>query len=410
MHEFFKTETEVKFRYSSEYGGSDWVSQELETNSFVKISNVFYFTDDDLTNHPATPAPLEDDFEYEFRFGTIDGNYIRVPGRRLGIDNDVFISTDIELERKLFAAERNISIFGNLASLLHSSDPIYIGGKRADAVPRDVFFELLAKFPNSYELNRYADARVASILSQYIDGIADARGRYEDYLNKKAATERQLRPALDSLKAQEVHKYVFIRDCIDDALRTKTHASEAEWQNLMMSFLLLLFPKYIKIIERVTINDYYSRPGRITPRYIDIGLVDANGNLDIIEIKRPFENKILRASQYRGNNIPTSELSGAVMQAEKYLFHLSKWGAQGEKTLTKRFASHLPVGMQIRISNPKAIIIVGRDQIGGFDMNDSQRLDFEVLKRKYANMLDIITYDDLLRRLNNAIAAFGPTS
>lgn len=34
-------------------------------------------------------------------------------------------------------------------------------------------------------------------------------------------------------------------------------------------------------------------------------------------------------------------------------------------------------------------------------------LDFEIIKRKYANMIDIITYDALLRRLNNTIIALG---
>lgn len=63
--------------------------------------------------------------------------------------------------------------------------------------------------------------------------------------------------------------------------------------------------------------------------------------------------------------------------------------------------------MEIRISNPKAIIIVGRDQIGGVTMNNSQLLEFEVIKQKYANMMDIITYDDLLRRLSHTIAALG---
>ena len=38
-------------------------------------------------------------------------------------------------------------------------------------------------------------------------------------------------------------------------------------------------------------------------------------------------------------------------------------------------------------------------------MTGGQLLDFEVIKRKYANMMDIITYDDLLRRLNNTIVA-----
>lgn len=95
------------------------------------------------------------------------------------------------------------------------------------------------------------------------------------------------------------------------------------------------------------------------------------------------------------------------MQAEKYLFHLSKWGVQGEKALNTRYAAKLPAGMEIRISNPKAIIIVGRDQIGGATMTRGQLLDFEIIKRKYANMMDIITYDDLLRRLNHTIAALG---
>lgn len=282
-----------------------------------------------------------------------------------------------------------------------------IGGTRSGAIPRDVFEELIKKFPNTYELNRYADARVQTILSQYLDGMKDARGRYESYLDKKASLTSITKLDLDALKKLEIEKYVLIRDLIDDALKTKKDWSEGEWQQLMLSFLLLLFPKYIKVLENVTIHDYYSDPTKKTDRYIDIALVDANGNLYVIEVKKPFDDKILRKSFYRGNSIPTSELSGSIMQAEKYLFHLSKWGVKGEKTLTTKYASELPTGMKIRIANPKAIIIVGRDQIGGANMTGSQLLDFEIIKRKYANMMDIITYDDLLRRLNNTITALG---
>jgi len=39
---------------------------------------------------------------------------------------------------------------------------------------------------------------------------------------------------------------------------------------------------------------------------------------------------------------------------------------------------------------------MGRDNNLGHD----QRQDFEVVKRKYKNVIDIITYDDLLRRLD----------
>jgi hypothetical protein len=406
MIRFKKTETGLDFEYQADRPGNIWVWRELEEKRSVTISSVFFFDLTDLTNPPSSSAEIDEDYWYVFSFGTRQGEYTKIQGRFLGIDNDVLMPSDTKFARKLFAAERNISIFRRLSDLLVHTDPIVIGGSREGAIPWPVFEDLLGRFPSSYELDRYAEARVHTILSAHLDGLKDARGRYEDYLNNKMRGQ-PTKIDLESLKRQEIEKYILIRDLIKDALRNKTDMSEGQWQALMMSFLLLLFPKYIKILENVTINDYYSDRSKKTSRYIDIALVDTNGNLDVIEVKKPFDDKILRKSEYRGNSIPTSELSGSIMQAEKYLFHLSKWGVKGEKTLTDKYADELPKGMSIRISNPKAIIIVGRDQIGGANMTDSQLLDFEIIKRKYANMIDIITYDDLLRRLNNTIIALG---
>ncbi|MFY1612152.1 Shedu anti-phage system protein SduA domain-containing protein [Macellibacteroides fermentans] len=55
-------------------------------------------------------------------------------------------------------------------------------------------------------------------------------------------------------------------------------------------------------------------------------MVDSGGNIDIIEIKKPMDNCIITKSQYRDNFIPMRELSGTVMQIEKYIFYLNKWG------------------------------------------------------------------------------------
>jgi hypothetical protein len=38
---------------------------------------------------------------------------------------------------------------------------------------------------------------------------------------------------------------------------------------------------------------------------------------------------------------------------------------------------------------------MGRDN----ELSADQHQDFEVIKRKYSNVIDIITYDDLLKRL-----------
>lgn len=403
MIDFITTNTGVVFKYDPEAADRSWVWNELQTHSTVKISRVFNFDVNDIINPPSVNQDF-DNYIYEFKFGAFSGDYIAIPGYILNIQNDLYISKDINLSRSIFAAERNISIFGRLSRLLNHSNPIFIGGEATEAIPSEIFSELLRKFPNSHEVDRYADARVHLILEQYIDGMKDARGHYEAYLNKVAPKTMN---ALDLsvINELEIEKYTLIRDTIEGALKTKRHWSEKDWQNLMVQFLLLLFPKYILVVENITIHDYYSIPGKKKDRFIDIGLVDSSGNLDIIEVKKPFDDKILRRTKYRGNSIPTSELSGGIMQAEKYLFHLSKWGTKGEDNLTKKYASKLPPEMSIHISYPKAIIIVGRDQIGDGNMTTSQKLDFEIIKRKYTNMMDIITYDDLLRRLNRTISA-----
>lgn len=400
---FITTNTGIVLKYDPETAGTSWVWNELKTHSTVIISKVFYFNISDLLN-PPSPNQDFDSYFYEFQFGTFSGDYIVIPSYILNIQNDLYISKDINLSRSVFAAERNISIFGRLSRILNQSNPIYIGGDSAEAIPSNIFSELLSKFPNSYEVDRYADARVHTILEQYLEGMKDARGLYETYLNKIEPI-RKNNLDLTTINELEIEKYTLIRDTIENALSTKQHWSEKDWQKLMVQFLPLLFPKYIHVIENITIHDYYSIPGKKKDRYIDISLVDSNGNLDIIEVKKPFDDKILRRTKYRGNSIPTSELSGGIMQAEKYLFHLSKWGTKGEDNLTKKYASELPSGMSIHISNPKAIIIVGRDQIGNGNMTENQKLDFEIIKRKYTNMMDIITYDDLLRRLNRTISA-----
>jgi hypothetical protein len=63
--------------------------------------------------------------------------------------------------------------------------------------------------------------------------------------------------------------------------------------------------------------------------------------------------------------------------------------------------------MGIRITSPKAMIIFGRDRRpnGPPALDASQQLDLEIIRRKYANMIDILTYDDLLRRLDNIFAS-----
>lgn len=396
----------VIFEYEPEFTSAEWILNELKIHHQVTLSRGFTFKDDDLIKGQDDLA--EDEIGepvFRFRFAARRSGYFRIPGRILGIANDVLIDEAITLHRKLFIAERNVGIFRRLAKVIPDGAEIVIGGDREGCIPEDVFRELLDRFPNSGELDRYANARVETIIGEHFDEMKSARDKYETYLSKRKSSVTDAPLAQDHLLQAEIDKFVYVRDTIIAWLQSADSYTERDWQKMIIKIILLIFPKYVTVLENVEIADFYTSPDRTRRRYIDLCLVDAAGNLDVIEIKKPFDNVLLAKSLYRDNSIPTRELSGSVMQAEKYLFHLSKWGVTGERELSRRFASDLPRSMQIRVTNPKAMIILGRDRRpdGQQALTDRQLFDLEVIKRKYANMIDILTYDDLLRRLENII-------
>lgn len=407
---FERDEVGLVLTYRSDQAGNGWVWEELLKHGSVTISRAFSFGRRDLLTEP-DEVDAQDDFEafvYRFRFATRHEGYFHIEGRLLDIDNPVQIAAaGLPIERKLFVAERQIAIFPKIADLISAEQPIVIGGERSDAIPAADFQELIRKFPNTGELNRYSAARVASIIGDYISPLKDAREQYEAYLKRRRSTlpDRPLKQP--DLFQTEIEKYVYIRDTLLEWLKVGATRSEADWQRMIVNFLLLIFPKYVAVLSNVKIVDAYSNPGTNKDRFIDLALVDAGGAIDVIEIKKPFDDALLARRPYRDNYIPAKELAGSIMQAEKYLFHLTKWGLAGEKTLSKRYSQKLPAGLEIRITNPKAMIILGRDRRpdGTSALDASQRLDLEIIKRKYANMIDVLTYDDLLRRLDNIIVS-----
>ena len=87
------------------------------------------------------------------------------------------------------------------------------------------------------------------------------------------------------------------------------------------------------------------------------------------------------------------------MQIEKYIYYLNRWSLEGEKFLSTKYKTQLPEGFDIKIANPSGVIIMGREN----NLSPEQKDDFEVVKRKYKNIVDIITYDNLLERLQFTI-------
>ncbi|MFN9747957.1 MAG: Shedu immune nuclease family protein [Burkholderiales bacterium] len=376
------------------YNSVQWLDEKLKQTGEVTLRRTFTFTTRELVSQ-AQQAEDEDDAERIFKMGTAENGYFRIGKEILDLKHDLLLDETMSFDPQVFIANPNISVFRKIDELIN--EQIVVGGDNDGAIPLIDFEQLIQTFPTPTELTHYARSRISRVLKDYFGTISDAEGKLNSYLARKKNLGVTSRNSI--LGKFELQKFEYIRSELEEMLKVSESYIEHDWQNKILGLLLFVFPKYIAVLENVHIKDFYSNPSKVTDRYIDLMLVDANGNIDIIEVKRPFENSLLSRKRYRDNHTPRAELAGSVMQSEKYLFHLNKWGLAGEREIYEKRKGELPVGMHLKITNPKAMILLGRDH----DFTGEQRFDFEIIRRKYANMIDIMTYDDLLRRLENII-------
>ena len=373
--------------YTPENNTGKWLRDKLEEIDEASIcASIFHVTRERLVEFNEKDSDYGEE-DYVFRIGVISAGYYCIDSDVLGINYDLGIHVSISLERKTFCAVRNISIFRRLNDF--GLDSLTIGGEEEGALPAEIFYQLLNKFPNSYELERYAKARISSIIRNHLPIEKDFQVRYENYLNKKES--HQGTQLLEVLTPYESGKFGDLVKKMEDMLEHSSSYSEKQWQDEILQIVLFIFPRYIHAFKEGVVNDSWANKYR----RVDFLLLDASGFIDVIEIKKPSDQHLITSNCYRENHVPLRELSGTIMQVEKYLYHFNRWGPAGEKVLKKKYKSTLSENLEIKIVNPSGYIIMGRDE----GLTEEQMNDFEVIRRKYRNVLDIITYDDLLRRL-----------
>lgn len=387
MISFEKRNNDLILIYEDDMNGdASWVYNSFKSQNYANIT-VFKVTPDDLL------AEFDEDELYahlKFKLGEKSGSYFRINRDKFksALNNNLFIHESITLNRKTFIAHSKISVINKIDNILN--DDLYIGGDHPEALPAKVFKKLQDNFPNTTELAKYAEARVDSVVSSYLETKKDYEDAYNKYLsNKPSRTGEDIQQRYFKV---EIDKYQSILAKLNQMIQKEDEYTESQWQKELLDIILLLYPKYIYVFTEAPVKDSYKN----TTRNIDYLLVDSTGNVDIIEIKKPFDKCIVTERTYRDNHIPLRELSGTVMQIEKYIFHLSKWGKKGEDKLTEKYKDIIGDDFKIKIINPKGIIIMGRTE----GLSSNQIDDFEVIKRKYNNIIDIMTYDDLINRLN----------
>lgn len=276
---------ELYLVYTPENNDGEWLKHQLTTLGKASLSGKIFDVTKERWLAPEESEEELDDPTFVFEIGVVSASFYCIEPEVLGINFDLGIHVGINLERKIFAAERNISVFRRFNDFGLQS--LTVGGGGEDALPKEVFFQLLREFPNSYELTRYAKARISSIVRNYLPMAEDERTIYEKYLNKKQS-HKGFQPLL-AIAPYESEKFNDLVEKMEVMLADSESYTESQWQHEILQVILLLFPRYIKAFTEGPVNDSWANK----KRRVDFLLVDASGYIDVIEIKKPFDQKLV---------------------------------------------------------------------------------------------------------------------
>lgn len=370
--------------------GLDDITKRLDTEDGVSIKHTFWVTKDLLCED----VEEYDDWEESLRFyiGSVGEAYTQLNSEVFSTDHSFYFGNEIKLKPEMFTAYRNISIIRKIDEVIERD--FYIGGdwENHNGISKETFDELLEKFPKTAELDKYAHKRIASIIKDYFPECDKYEVIYEKFVESKNSSYASSVSAISKFNVQiELEQFTVAYQELMDMLNRYEAIDEKQWQEKIHNILQLLYPKYICCARE---RKFYGGKNDKQPDFL---LVDANGFVDILEIKKA-DVRVL--TQYRNNYVAAREISGAVQQIEKYIFCLNS-SDKAKEDVSKKLIEFLPEGVEVKIVNPQGILLAGRSN----KFNREQQKDFELIKRQYKHVADVMTYDDLAQRLRNIIAS-----
>lgn len=387
-------------------GKAEWINEKIDEKGFVSIKNAhFYFQREDIKEQEYDE--LSDSTSVQFIIARLKDEYYEIPAHVFRTSSNILILKDKEISKKRFSIIVANNLFRAIEDTIQEQVVIGEGGNKS--IPYMEFINLVDSCPSKTELFLYTRKRISNLLNDYFDNVKDYGKLYEKHLtrqNKRTTIEN----TLESVAEYEAEKYSFILARLQKMIQNEDSYAENIWRNEIIQIITLIYPKYVAAVKELCIKGTVRE--KAENRFIDIALFDVNGNIDVIEIKKPSDTiPLLSSGKYRDNYVPSKDLTGAIMQVEKYIYHLKRMGKEGEKLLTtqiykKRKCDSVEANMKVRITNPKGMVIMGRS----VNLSDEQKNDFEIIRRKYANIVDIITYDDLIYRLECLIRKFAQTN
>lgn len=383
--------------------GVNWLFEKLNNNEEYYLKNTYKLTKDKILESHEIDMDFNEEESIAFQIGIEEENFFKLDKDVFNININIFIDKNIKITPKFFTANKNISILSKLEKIIKES--IYIvldenyeeNHENTNQIPISAYKTLLTTFPNNTELIKYSHMRIATALNEYFNDIDTFKVKYEQYLNNKTLSSNNIK-FVNSVTPLKLDILLKSHKELTNMLKEYKSYNEKNWQTKIKDILCVLFPKYLYTLREVDfgeINGYNKHP--------DFTLIDSNGYIDIMEIKKPDDFQIMRNCTNRNNNVPQKIFTDVIIQTTKYINALNQNHAKSKTNIIKKLKESEPTVDitvdNISINNPKGIILIGRSD----KLTKEQRYDFELIKRQYKDITEIMTYDDLLKRLDNLI-------
>ena len=389
--EFHIIENELILRFSPAYG-TRYIFEHFSRCENCQIKQTFYVTKDLLRSNIDDSDPEE---TLSFCIGHIHDGFIEINKKVIGTKHRFFFSETIPLKHNMFIAEQNTSILAKIDEIINDDFYVIDSENPKNGVPIEAYLELIKSFPKKAELMHYVHSRISNLLKEWIPGCDKYQEIYDKHIarkNKQLVVKNKSSFSRSNL-AIELAQFSTAKEELEEMLSHSEGVIEKVWQKRVHSILQLLYPQYIYSAREIRFKGIDK-----SDKQPDFILVDTNGFIDILEIKKPNTQLITKQDSYRNNYVPVRELSGAVQQIEKYIYCLSSI-ENSQKAVIEKLRDGLPEGVNPQIVSPKGMLLIGRSK----DFNEQQTRDFEIIKRQYKNIADIMTYDDLLKRISNIV-------
>ena len=393
--EFYIVGNELIMVYYPSYGLEEIKKRIIEDGGY-SIKHVFFVTKE-LIRDDVVDAYLDDSIS--FCIGTVNKGFVEISQKVINTNHRFFFSENIKLKQDMFVAPYNISILSKIDKVIDEDFYVVKDNDDVNGIPIETYNNMIKHFPKSTELAYYTSSRISYLLNEWIPGCDKYKEIFEKFIVNK--TNRLARKKSNYISESnieiELAQFTVARDELQDILSYSEGADEKTWQERIYSIISLLYPQYIyssREIELEGIDEHNKQP--------DFILMDTNGFIDILEIKKPDVQLITNKPSYRNNYIPVREFSGAVQQVEKYIYCLSSI-EKNLKIVTKKISERFSSNIKPKIISPKGLLLLGRSD----RFNKQQIRDFEIIKRQYKNITDILTCDDLINRFNNIIISLN---